>query len=418
MEQEITKSINPNSGIKEKAVEKRGLSKVLFDGLREFIAVSFWVYAVAQIFFINVDGFVSKMLPAKYSWVMDLKFLYLIGIISLVWLFTKNISIISWFFYILLYPFIVIFFKFPLIILKQRSWNLAIAVTTEILSFFSSFKYKFIAFSLFSIATVVVLLTKNQGVLLVSVLLIFFIILSVYYRNIRAVFKPSSSLRVYEKLFSKLRGYRSSLFALDEGLIGKDFQTLNSQQLEKWYSTLQISVFYNRFCLFAAKKLKDYQGASLNVLMYALDALAIAFLTALSFAVINFGIFKIDNTSFIYKDTPTFFTFFYYGFNNFFFNSIPDLSANSTISQMLSMVEFVLAFILVAILIALMFSVRSQKHVDSVNETINRLEQQGADIERQIQNQYMLTDINAAIEAMIKIKSGIADFLYLLSRNI
>ena len=188
--------------------------------------------------------------------------------------------------------------------------------------------------------------------------------------------------------------------------------------MDKWTTSLQMSVLFNRICLFAAKKLRDYQSSGLNVVSYVLTILMLIVLTIFSFAVINYGLFKIDANLFGYSTTLNFFTFFYYSFNNLLFNSIIEISPNMPVSQTVSMIESFFALFLVVIFISLLFSIRSQRHTEELNDVIEVIKDQGKDMEGFIKDEYKINSIDDAIAELEKLKAGMTKFIYKITESL
>lgn len=232
------------------------------------------------------------------------------------------------------------------------------------------------------------------------------------------VFKPSSIFQVYIKIFSGIRKHGVSVFALDESIKNLPVESLDQKQMETWTANLQMSVLFNRVCLFAAKKLRDYQNSGLNFVSYVLTILVLIVLTVFSFAAINYGLFKIDSGLFSYTATPNFFTFFYYSFNNLLFNSIREITPILPISQTVSMIEYFLAMFLVVIFVSLFFSFRSQRHTEELNELIKEIAGQGKDMEGFIKNEYKINSIDDAMVELEKLKAGMIKFIYKITESI
>jgi hypothetical protein len=183
-------------------------------------------------------------------------------------------------------------------------------------------------------------------------------------------------------------------------------------------ANLQTSVLFNRVCLFAAKKLRDYQNSGLNIIYYVLTILLLILITIFSFAVINFGLYKIDSAFFGFPDIPNFFTFFYYSFNNLLFNQIQELIAVGPISQTVSMIESFFALFLIVIFVSLLISVRGQKHTEELNEVIKGVEEQGSSMEGFIRDEYKINNIEDAMAELEKLKAGLTKFIFKITESI
>lgn len=421
MENEIIKIENPENklGLKSKK-EKTAVGK-FFIFLREVIASLFWVYVLSKLFIFDIDiWLVNKYLPS-YSWLINFKFFILISAVVIIWLITKNKYILSWTLYIFFYPAIILFWKIPFFVFKQRSWIFAFALINAVISFFKSIKYNFITLALFLTSFAVIFGFSNKKLLWPAILVLFIILLVIYVRRFILVFKPSSVYQVYIKIFSATKNYGSkqtTLFALDENIKNLPVENFDQKQLEKWTTNLQTSVLFNRVCLFVAKKLKDYQNSGLNIVSYILTILLLIILTVFSFSAINFGLFKISNEFFSYPTIPNFFTFFYYSFNNLIFNSIKEITPLMPIAQIAFMAQSFFALILVAIFISLLLSVRNQRHTEELNEVINWIETQGTEIEEFIKDEYKINSIEDAMAELEKLKAGLAKFIYKITESI
>jgi len=421
MENEIIQVTEIKKEVVLQQPKKKGVAIKFLATLREIIAALFWIYIISKIFIFDIDiWLVNKYLPS-YSWLINFKFFILISAIAIVWLITKNKHISYWILYIVFYPVIVLFWKIPFFVFKQKSWIFAFALINAVISFLKSIKYNFIVFALFLASFAVIFGFSNRKLLWPAILVLFIILSIIYVRRFILVFKPSSIYQVYIKIFSATKNYGSkqtTLFALDENIKDLPRENFDQKQLEKWTINLQTSVLFNRICLFAAKKLRDYQNSGLNIVSYILTILLLIILTVFSFAAINFGLFKINSGFFNYSAIPNFFTFFYYGFNNLVFNSIKEIAPIMPIAQIAFMLESFFALILVAIFISLLLSVRNQRHTEELNEVIKRIEAQGTEIEGFIKDEYKINSIEDAMAELEKLKAGLAKFIYKITESI
>jgi hypothetical protein len=410
---ETSKEIAP-----QKTKQEKGPVSYFLKVVRETLAILFWMYVLIKLFAFDIDIYlINKFLP-EYAWLLNFKFFILIGVIALIWLVTKNKYILSWSLYVFFYPPIILFWKIPFFIFKQRSWILAFAFINSIISFFKSIKYSFITSALFLASVAIIFSFSNKKLLWTTTVIIFAILLITYIHRFILIFKPSNIFQVHIKIFSGIRKHGVSSFELDQSIKNLPVANLDSKQIEKWTTNLQMSVLFNRICLFTAKKLRDYQNSGLNVIYYVLTISMLIVLTIFSFATINYALFKIDALLFSYSVGPNFFTFFYYSFNNLLFNSIQEITPILPISQTVSMVESFFALFLVVIFVSLLLSVRSQRHADELNEVIKGIEGQGKDMEGFIRDEYKINSIDDAMAELEKLKAGMAKFIYKITESI
>lgn len=397
---------------------KNGIIGYMGNVIREIISITFWSYALIKLFIYDIDTFlIGKYLPA-HSWLLNLKFFIIIGLLAVIWLITKNKYILSWSAYILFYPLIILLWKIPFFVFKQQNWVLTFAFINAIISFFRSIKYNFITSALFLVSLAIVFSFSDERLLWFAVTVILVLLIITYVSRFILVFKPSSIFQIHIKIFSAIRKHGTSSFSLDENIKNLPLESLDQKQLEKWITNLQMSVLFNRLCLFAARKLTDYQNSGLNVISYVLTILLLVILTIISFASINYGLYKIGSNFFEFNSIPTFFTFFYYSFNNLLFNSVQELTPIAQMSQSMSMVESFFSLFLIAIFVSLLLSVRSQRHTEELKDVIKGIEEEGRSMEQFIKTEYKFKNIEDAIAELEKLKAGLINFIYQISKNI
>lgn len=388
--------------------------------VREILAISFWFYVFIKLFVFDFDVYLATKFLPEYVWFLDLKFFILIGLIAIVWLFTKNKHIGLWFAFIISYPLILAFWRIPVFLYKQESWILAFALINAIISFFRSIRFIFIGSSFFLVSVAIVISSSNKSLLWLANGIILALLLLAYVHRFVLVFRPSSIFQVHIKLFTGIREHgKKTFFVLDESIKSLPVASLDKGQLEKRTSNLQLSVLFNRTCLFTARKLRDYQNSGLNTISGILTVLLLILLTIVSFAAINYALYKIDPGLFeVSVSQAGFFIFFYYSFNNLLFNSIKEVVPIMPISQAASMAESFLAFFLVVIFVSIILSVRSQRYSEELNQAIDRIENEGMDMERFIRTEYSVGGIDDAILELEKVKATFISFIFKISKNI
>jgi hypothetical protein len=419
MEEVVVKIEGQQKEVAQQPTKKdKGTVGHLLAVIKEIVAVLFWIYVLTKLFVFDIDVFlIDKFLPG-YAWLLNFKFFILIGTVAVIWLLTKNKHILLWSLYIFFYPAVIIFWKIPSFIFKMRSWIFAFAFFNAVISFFKSIKYNFVTAAFFLVSLAIIFGFSNERLLWPAIAAVFVILSMIYIHRFILVFKPSSIFQMYIRIVSGIRKRGVSLFALDESIKTMPVTSLDQKQLEKWTSNLQTSVLFNRVCLFAAKKLRDYQNIGLNIVSYVLTILLLLGLTIFSFAAINLGLFKIKSTVFGYLTRPTFFTFFYYSFNNLLFNSIQEIVPTMAVSQIVSMIESFFALFLVVIFVSLLLSVRGERHLEELNEVIEGIEEQGREMESFIRDEYKISSIEDAMAELEKVKAGLIKFIYKITENI
>jgi hypothetical protein len=386
--------------------------------LREIFAILFWCYGLTEIFVFNIDTLVIEKIAPSYTGLLNFKLFIFLVIVATFWLFFGNKTTSTWFFYTLFYPIILIFWKIPSYVFKQKSWTLAFALINSIISFFKSAKFNFISASFFFASFVVIFISSNKYLLSISVIFLSIITFLFYVRKFWFAVRSSDIFNSHIKFFKQIRKFGSDSFVLEKEIRDLSIAEMNEQQVQKRTEKIQFSVLFNRICLFSAKKLRDYQNSGLQFVPLVFTILSLIIFTAIAFTGINYGVFKIDPSIFNFTHSPTLFTFFYYSFRALVFNDIPELVPTAQLSQSILMVEEFTALILVAIFITLYFSVKSEKKSAELEKAINEIEAEGESMECFIRDEYKFANITDALEHLQKLKSNMLSIILWLSKGL
>lgn len=327
--------------------------------------------------------------------------------------------IILWTLYVLFFPIIILFWKIPYFIFKQKSWVLAIATINSVIAFFFSFKQALITSAIFIASSVIILKASNSYILYGSALMIMITLIITYFYRFIMIFRSSKVNDFYIDILSKSRQKNlTKQFVMDESLKNLPYSQLSEKQLEKWIQNLQSTVLYNRIFLFMARKIKNYQDSKLNYAFYANTTVFLLLLTILSFSFINLALYKVDTSAFKVSEAPSFFSFFYYSFNNLLFNAVDEMKPITMYSQLASMIESFFALLMGMIFVTLLFSARSERHTRELDLIIMQFEERGKDLELFIRKEYNINSIEEALELLKKVQAVFINFLYKLTDNI
>jgi hypothetical protein len=406
---------NPEAPV-PKPKKTKSIKQRVAAAIRQTVAAIFWAYVVVKLFAFDIDVYLISLASPEYKWILNYKFLFIIGFISAILILTKKTRIlIFWSAYILFFPIIFLFWKVPYFVFKQKSWVLAFALINATISFFRSFKYNFISASVFIICAVLVLATSIPDLIWPSISIILCLVLMVYVRRFILVFKPSVVYQLYIKGFRAARDFTASSYTLDESMKNLPVTEMDAKQLQTWTSNLETLVMYNRLALFAGKKLRDYQSSGLNAVSSVIIVLIILTYTILCFSIINYGLYKINGSYYQVIGVPSFFEFIYYSFNKILFNEIREIIPIHYMSPTAAMIEEFLTLFLVVILVSLFFSVKGQRHEKDLNTVIRQLEEQGVAMEGFIRTEYKVGSIDEAMEQLENLQAGMTQLLYIIT---
>jgi hypothetical protein len=214
---EVTKVNSTNTLQTLKTAEKISLLEKV---IREIVAISFWAYALVKVFIIDLDVLIFSRIAPQHLYLLNYKFFFLIGVVAILWLLTRNSKVAIWFFYILFYPLIIVCWKIPVFVFKQKNWVFAIAIANAIISFIKSIKHIYISGSIFLISFFIVLKMSLPELLWPAIIFTLSVLILIIIYEFISVFKPSNVFQMYKKAFSTIRTSElgKSFFSLDQNI--------------------------------------------------------------------------------------------------------------------------------------------------------------------------------------------------------
>jgi hypothetical protein len=401
-----------------KTREEMRVGDYLRNYLLEILALFFWIYTIMKVFVFDVDSWLANSFFPDYAWLLSFKLIYILALVSLIWLWVGTRDVIIWFFYIVFYPLVNILIKLPIYIFKQRSWLLAFATLNAIAAFFVNLKYGLVFTTIFLAAFSIAIFSHSTYLLPIAIITLLTLVLVAYVKSFLGAMKPTVVFQIYSKFFKGVRKLGHTSFALDAEIRNLPIETLEPKQLEKWNTSLQTSVLFNRFCLFTATKLGEYQRSEWRMIPSIFGLLWLVVFTVISFSGTYFSLYKINSGLFAFVKEPTLFTFFYFSFNNLVLNSTPEIAVSMKLSQSIYMVQESLSFLLVVIIATLYISHRAQKSTAELDEVIAGVEEEAKSMESFIQEEYKIESITIAMERLKEMQSGLVQLIYWLSKGI
>jgi hypothetical protein len=374
--------------------------------LRDAIALCVWIYVVSKLFIFDIDNAFLEAYWPSFTWLLHYKLVFFLAIVVICLLLVKRTTFLKNFSFFAFYPFINLFWRFPKLLLRTTSWVIPFALLNAAASFFKSIKYHTIMVSLWIVSLILAIAMSNSSVLTISIIMLLILTTVSYAVRFSHVFRTSPLLAVYRKFVPEINKWvRDNHTPTAE--LRAPRTSLTDEQLKKWMGNLETTLMYNRVNLFFARRLREYQNSGLSIVGGVASILAMFFGTALTFAAVNYALYKIDPSNFTVLSLPGFFDFFYYSFNTLFFNSVDKIKAVTPLSQTISMFEYVFSLILVAILIALVFSIQWQRTSDELTNVIAIFEDEGARMEEFIQQQFNMATIEDALAELEALKSSV-----------
>lgn len=388
--------------------------------LREIFAIALWTYVATKMFIHNVDIYIDNLHVSGFQWILEHQ---LVSIAITITLYASAFGVLRTFcstFFLISYPFIVIPWRVILItfsiskfIVKKINAVQAFSIANTTFVLFKDLRYNLTTTVLYLAMFGTSIKTNNKPLLYVAAIALPIMLVVSYARRVSLVFQPTSLFSACKKFLTGV-GAANSLKP-DDTTLGISISLLSEKQISQRKNSLGLSVIYNKLCLFLAKNLRSYQDSWVPVISGVISIIWLLILTITTFAFINLSIYKISTKLFFFSETPSLFTFFYYSFKEFVFNTIPQLIPTSHVSQSFEMAENFSALFLSIIFVFLALTVKNERYSREVDNIIFILEENGQDMENLIKERYSIQDVNEAITELKRLEYGAIPVIIFLS---
>ena len=391
---------------------------LIFFRLLDFCSLMFWSYVILKVFISDVDIYIlEKFFPAN-AWLLQLKSIILLLILAISLIFFEKKLVLFFITYILFFPFILFFWKIPKIIYRRQSWVAVFGFANLINSFFGSLRYNLIITSAFVTSATIVFISSNRFLLWIALLVMTFTLYVYFVDRFVSTIKPKNIFYLYNKVVLLLKNYIMTKLVPDPEIINVPYSSLTEEQTNTLKTNLQSAVIASRLCLLLAKKLRNYQASKVGFYSGAFAIIFIVLLTVVVFAVINFALFKIDQSHFMISEFVNFFTFVYYSFNAVVFQRITELTPITISSQIFWMMEAACALYFALIFVTVMFSARNQSQTEELDETVKIISGYGKNLEVFVLDKYKFANMDDAVKGLINLKAESISFIYKISADV
>ncbi|KAF5071758.1 hypothetical protein DSECCO2_209240 [anaerobic digester metagenome] len=386
----------------------KNFQKALFT----FIAIVFWVYFIINNLVFNFEEFIIEKFIPQISWINNWPLLKLALIVLLMFIILKFVlhRKAIWILYILFYPVVLIVFKIPYILIKNKRWFAISVFIRLIINFLSSLKTNTIIASLYIILLFSLYIFTSNSMILVLISLMALMIFVICIRTIYFNLRPSAVVRAFKKVNS------SFMKAINSSTQQKSEVKSGNQQLSQ-IDKIQYRVLCNRLLLFASNKMQNYTHVLYDFARLAFSVVSLFILVLISFAICNYRLYQIMPNSFFYNGlhAPDGILFFYYCVQNLFHNSIPYLYPTLNFARFLQILEYVAGFLIITLFIGTFLSVIIKKRQKETNEVIQTLQKSSKELEISVIADLNVENIDAAMQELQNAKASLYSAIKYLS---
>lgn len=164
--------------------------------LRECMAILFWSLLLIKSFIFDFDAYFIYKTAPDYLWLLNLKILFFMIFTAFIWLILGQRSFWKLFAYIIGYPVIILFWRFPCACLKN--WPIAIAFAPVMYSIIKRFRSIFFLYTIAMVSIAIILLSTSQWQLIIAIICLLIFQINHIFRSFREAFS--------ESLFAELAG--------------------------------------------------------------------------------------------------------------------------------------------------------------------------------------------------------------------
>lgn len=382
----------------------------------EIMSIFFWSYLIIKLFVIDFDVIIINKYFPKLNWIITYKFFALLAIIAFLIFFLKGRWLLKYLAFFLIYPFFLIFWRIPKLLLRTKNWIGVFAALEIIISIFKRFRYNFIIFTFFTIAALLILTTSSKYTLIPSITVLFLYLIIYFIGRFKYAFDPFRNLTIQSETVAKISNSMLEKIILPktEENKSKTKSLINDPQ---YVNNLQFILIIDKMCYFLISKLRNFKRSKVSIFYSLFNILTSMIITIILFGFINFALFKIDPNSFKNPNLNNFIHFIYYSLNTIFTNSIHDFYPVGNIARLFSSIEIFFGFLIIVILFFLLTTIFREKHNEQIDNAIITMKSQATSIEKFMVNKYKLTP-NQALEEIEKIKGSMLKIIYYFTQNI
>ena len=377
--------------------------------LRDVFALFLWSYAIVKLFVLDFDVYLIQRYTPSFSWLVHFKFALFLTLVSIYWLTVGNKNFFKMALFLALFPFYLLFWRIGRLVF--RNWFATLAATGYVGSFLKSLKFNFVTFTLFFVATLLVIASGQRGFIILGMALLGVYLIIHFSRRFYYAFVPSKALIFPRQGFIWFLGEIKKQFALPQEIKSTAIERFRPDQKSKWETHLQLLLLANRGTTFIASKLRKFQESRLIILYFIFGLLFTFLATVALFAIVNLGLHKIDPRAFSDASPKGILFFLYYSLNTILTNSVADFYPISPVSRLLNTAEIFMGFVIIVILFFMYTNIKGDKAKTEMDSLVTSLEKQGSELEIFI-NQEFSMDITQAMAEVEKLPGNFIKIIY------
>jgi hypothetical protein len=416
-----TNETDPEKKTPKEIAEERAESWKRWRLLLDVVGTIAWTYLILKVFFFDVDRELIDAAAPEQSWLIDLRFLMILGVIALAVIFLGSRRTLIGIAYVMFFPLIVIGWKVPRTIYRSKSWISLFAALHVVASVLTNFRYVLLATTFALFATAAILFTSSDLIVGLAMIVIAGILLFAMFRTLRLSARPASFISIQEAALDRFRQSDSlpQIAAVREDFRSAEIQRFTAQQQTEFLMTLQYAVLVQRLPLFWAYQLDQYRRSPAPVLFTGLAYAWLVIQTVVGLTLLNYGLYKIDATAYSFVDSPSLAVFARYAVSSLTGSEIGALQPESGMANALFLgatafgVIFVIGFV-----VGLVLSFRQKSQDAALREMIDGFKAQSQVLESRLRAEYDVPSVEEAMKRLEELRAGLLGIITFFSSRI
>jgi hypothetical protein len=372
--------------------------------VRETFAILFWAFCLAHIFVLDLIQPIISAIPQSRM-IFDYRLLILLFLLSVLWLLLRTRKFISFVGYIVAYPFVIVFWKFPKATIKR--WTTLLVFAPAIYDIISKLKINFVLFTLALIGAVAILSTTRPWIITCSM-----IILSAYliWHFARRLWSSFSSSTLFTEVTTTIRSLWENAKQLRAQDTLKGLQ-IGTKEYENAYAQNILNLYiFSTFLASNAARLKALYDNRRVDLYFAASFLYTFMLALLIYSFEYLALSKVDPDAFAHSTPLTIFGFLGYSFGALTHFQISTITPVSDLAHLLTYTEVFSSIMILVLLSFVIFTSARERYRADLDSLVTELSVASGNFERAIQENYELT-LRAAESKLLKFNALLVRYL-------
>lgn len=375
----------------EKVAKKRR-RRALIRALDIFASLA-WAYAFVRVFVGDVDTWIAERTVPGVAWLLDYRFFGLLVFLSIVLLVLDRKRF--WIpLYVLAFPLVLAFWKFPRFLIKRRSMTLFIGFVHMATTAVRGLKRTVIGFTLFALSALIVWVSSVQWLLWVAVAALVTVWLYALYSGARYAFSPGQFVRNQRRLIAKALSSEAywKVVRLPDEARNSGEGALTAEESIKVVQAAGWGIIGYRGSHFWAAKLDNYRRSPAFVVFSALAVLALVLLALIAFTLVNIALYRIDPGQFEIVADPSFFVFMHYSLASMYGNETAAIGVAGGYAAGVALVAWLSAgLVLILVLVSVIFGYRNTRADQGASAEIARLREVGTTFAARLAVEYSVS---------------------------